>query len=79
VLGGDIPTFDRWATITGRYEGANAEKAVPFPGRHPSILVSFVLCPHADGQRVPQGFEEQHALKLQAPAFIWSAIKEARV
>jgi hypothetical protein len=60
VGGGRHPDIDRWATITGRYEGANAEKAVPFPGRHPSILVSFVLCPHAAGQRVPKGVAEQH-------------------
>jgi hypothetical protein len=56
---GRHPDIDRWVTVTGRYEGANAEKAVPFPGRHPSILVSFVLCPHAAGQRGPKGLVEQ--------------------
>jgi hypothetical protein len=27
---GAISNIDRWVTITGRYEGAKAEKAVPF-------------------------------------------------
>ena len=36
---GAISNIDRWATITGRYEGAKAEKAVPFLCRRPSILI----------------------------------------
>ena len=38
MLGGRYPDIDRWATTAGRYEGAKAEKAVPFLGRRPSIL-----------------------------------------
>jgi hypothetical protein len=36
---GAIPNIDRWATITGRYEGAQAEEAVPFLWRRPLILI----------------------------------------
>ena len=39
MLGGRYPDIDRWATTAGRYEGAKAEKAVPFLGRRPSILI----------------------------------------
>jgi hypothetical protein len=39
MLGARYPDIDRWATIAGRYKGAKAEKAVPFPGRRPSIRV----------------------------------------
>ncbi len=40
--GGEVASrvLDRWAA-TGRLEGAAAEKAVPFPGRCPSILASL--------------------------------------
>jgi hypothetical protein len=31
MFGGAYPNIDRWATTAGRYEGAKAEKAVPFP------------------------------------------------
>jgi hypothetical protein len=37
MSGGRYPDIGRWATITGRYEGAKAEKAVPFLWRRPSI------------------------------------------
>jgi hypothetical protein len=30
MSGGRYPDSGRWATFTGRYEGAKAEKAVPF-------------------------------------------------
>ena len=40
MLGRRYPNIDRWATTAGRYEGAKAVKAVPFPGRPPSILNS---------------------------------------
>ena len=37
-IGTATPEYcDRWAARTGRCEGATAEKAVPFPGRCPSI------------------------------------------
>jgi len=32
-----------WANKAGRYEGATAEKAVPFPSCRPSILISISL------------------------------------
>jgi hypothetical protein len=39
MFGGRYPNIDRWAMTAGRYEGATAEKAVPFLGRRPSILI----------------------------------------
>ena len=45
MFGGRYPSILRieWATNAGRYEGATAEKAVPFPSCRPSILISILL------------------------------------
>jgi hypothetical protein len=42
------------------------------------ILMSFVLCPHAAGQRVPKGFVEQH-IGAEGTCFYLVSTKETRL